>query len=771
MRKILIFVLFVLFLPGCSKFVSTYNQGLQAHTNNDISKAEQDYLAALKLKPEDADVHNNLGCLYLMQKEYQKAKDYLEKAISLNPMNGNFYYNLGLLFEANGDMDEALRTYKESFRIDPENAKAAYNIGNIYLDRNDLENAESNFNSCIAKNSRFYDAYYNLAMVCEKKGENDKAIQFYEQYASHITDENERVLIEQIVTELEGKPEPVEAEGETVEDRPPFPANLVIVERKFNEPSGNRALDAEEKAEISITIENKSQYPGNAMLKLTPLAANTGIKMNRNIEIGIISGMERKAVSIPIEAEYGVTTQKCSYRIEILETYYHLDPNPFILSFDTREFAKPELAIIFKGIADDKNISVSNNNNELVDPMEMIRVELSVQNIGLGTAKAVKTIVDVEKAEEGSIFYRTLDGKTNNEFELGDLRTGEIKNISFLFFTNTFYNYPEVNIKVNTSDRRGYSSTYKDINLMMGTIVNTESELKITQIEERNKPEADRSSLVDVDDVLIIEENLNKRENTYAVIIGIEDYKYNAPAMYKNRDATVFYQYVIKTLGVPDKNIFLRTSEGASKAEIDYVFDERIGWLKKRIKPEISEVIVFLAGHGYPDIESNTPYFLPYDVRAEQATNGLALNDLYKKLADLNAKNVLVFIESCFSGMTANDKPLVADINPVGIKVKFPELYDKNCAVITAASGHQVSSNSDALKHGIFTYYLLKGLKNDANTDNDNELTLFELWNYVNNNVSDEALNLDRAQNPLIFPDLESLQNTELINMKIVNYK
>jgi uncharacterized caspase-like protein len=202
---------------------------------------------------------------------------------------------------------------------------------------------------------------------------------------------------------------------------------------------------------------------------------------------------------------------------------------------------------------------------------------------------------------------------------------------------------------------------------------------------------------------------------------------------------------------------------------MDYVFDDKMGWLKKRVKPGTTDVIVYLAGHGYPDVESDTPYFIPQDIRAEQATNGLSLKEIYGKLNNLGAKNVIVFVESCFSGLSSDNESLVKNINPVRIKVKYPELQNQNFVVITAASGQQVSSNSDELKHGVFTYHLLKGLKGNADADSDKSVTIEELWRYLEDNVRDEALNLDREQDPLIFPALDALLGSDLLKFKIVN--
>lgn len=768
MKKFLLFIVTILSCLSCSQFNSKYNLGLEEHKNGNYIVAERAYLEALQIEPNDADLNNNLGSLYLAQKEYEKAREYLLKAVQMKPTNGNFHYNLGILYQATSETNDALSEFKKSYERDSKNYKAAFNIGNLYFDMSDYNNAIYYFNLCTRINSDFKESYYSLALAYENKGEVESAIQFYDIYSRFVTDKDESNEIIRIIERLRESTQDIE---EVIADIPPLPANLVISNIEFNEPSGNNMLDAGEKAEISLTVENKSQYPGKILLRLTPIAENLKVSLNKEVEIGEIKGLETKVITIPITADLTVPNQICRFRGEIIEIYYRLDPDPFTIEFSSKEFQKPELTVKVINIYDDKTLAPLNDNDGIVDQSETIKVELSVQNIGFGLARNVMTVINVEKTDEGSIWFRTEDLKETNRFSLGDLKYGEFKRIPFIFFTNRLYNYPEVIINVEAFDQNNYSSITEEIKFTIGEKPPTGNVI-IVDPNESQEIVIDETRLVDVDNVPYIEKNENKRENTVVVIIGIEDYKYNAKATHKQHDAYILHEYMGKTLGVPDKNIKLVLNDFATKEEIDFVFDEKGGWLKPRIKPGITEVIVYLAGHGYPDIATNEVYFLPHDVRAERATSGVSLNTLYAKMARWDAKNTLVFVESCFSGMSADNIPLIQDINPIRIKIDFPQVVNENFVVITAASEQQVSSNSEKLKHGIFTYYLLKGMQGEANTNNDDVLTLSELWEYILTNVPEEALDtFNRRQTPMIFPDIELLKNKDLFNLRIVNYK
>ena len=264
-----------------------------------------------------------------------------------------------------------------------------------------------------------------------------------------------------------------------------------------------------------------------------------------------------------------------------------------------------------------------------------------------------------------------------------------------------------------------------------------------------------------------------RREQGLAIIIGIENYRYTSPAKYKLRDATLFYQYGRDVLGIAESRIALRTDGDATKAEFDYIFEPKEtpndGWLKKRLRdPEETaetDLFVFLAGHGSPDWATGKPYLIPHDVRPGQASNGISLHNLFQTLNDFGARSVTVFVESCFSGVSGYQpsgelRQLVMNMNPVAPVMERPMIGPK-MVVFTATSGDRPSSNRDDLKHGIFTYFLLKGLGGSADSNGDKAVNVEELYRYLAKEVPAKALEppLDREQVPEVWPSVDRMGN------------
>ncbi len=122
---------------------------------------------------------------------------------------------------------------------------------------------------------------------------------------------------------------------------------------------------------------------------------------------------------------------------------------------------------------------------------------------------------------------------------------------------------------------------------------------------------------------------------------------------------------------------------------------------------------------------------------------GIKLSDLYQKLNGCGAKRVSVFLDACFSG-GGREGGL---INSRGVKVK-PKEEDAigNLVVFAASSGEQTSLPYKEKRHGMFTYFLLKKLK-----ESKGDLSYAELAKYIQENVSIESLRTNyKEQDPQI---------------------
>ena len=237
-----------------------------------------------------------------------------------------------------------------------------------------------------------------------------------------------------------------------------------------------------------------------------------------------------------------------------------------------------------------------------------------------------------------------------------------------------------------------------------------------------------------------------------AIIIGIEKYKRVAKADFANADAQVFYDYANRALGIKPENIKLLVDDGADDAEIYRAFQN---WLPLKVKKGKTEVFVFFSGHGLPSQDGKSLYLLPWGVDKDFVEK-TAINqqEIIASLQAVQPKSVTMFIDSCYSGQARGGETLLASARPIALKAEA-NAYPPNFTVISASAPDQLSSSSPDLKHGIFSYYLMKGMEGDADQNKDGKITVAEIQEYLTDMVGRQAMGMNRKQQPQLFGDAD----------------
>ena len=147
-----------------------------------------------------------------------------------------------------------------------------------------------------------------------------------------------------------------------------------------------------------------------------------------------------------------------------------------------------------------------------------------------------------------------------------------------------------------------------------------------------------------------------------------------------------------------------------------------------------SDVFIFFAGHGMTSVENNEMYIIPYDSSPRLLEDtAISKNRLLDELTNLKPKTVTIFLDTCFSGSTRENDTLLA-ARPVSIVPKDLVIPD-NFLIFSAASFDEIAISLDEVKHGIFSYYLMKGMEGYADQNKDNKISSGELNIYIQENV------------------------------------
>lgn len=228
---------------------------------------------------------------------------------------------------------------------------------------------------------------------------------------------------------------------------------------------------------------------------------------------------------------------------------------------------------------------------------------------------------------------------------------------------------------------------------------------------------------------------------SYALVIGISKYK-NLPASaqleYPDSDAESMYTVLISAEGgqFPPEHVHKLIDGQATLKNIRYELET---WLPSVTKPN-DRVLIYFAGHGF--ISKGVAYLAPYDIDLRSiASTAYPMDTLGKDIGGrINGKWKVLITDACHSGA------ITPEDDRMGVNHSLLNLSDSLFS-LTASRDREQSYESSKWGggHGIFTYYVVKGLEGEADTNGDGIVTADELAEYVHENVR-EATN--GAQNP-----------------------
>ena len=240
-------------------------------------------------------------------------------------------------------------------------------------------------------------------------------------------------------------------------------------------------------------------------------------------------------------------------------------------------------------------------------------------------------------------------------------------------------------------------------------------------------------------------------DSKVALIIGIEKYSESPDAQFANLDAQYFFDYARKGFGVSPKNIKILIDEDATFVETSKVVTK---WLKGKIVKDKSDLIVFFAGHGLSSSNGEELFLLSQDSDPDLLDiTALSRTKFFDNILKLNPKSVTMFLDTCYSGVSRDEEMLLASARPLRIVAEEQSEIPNNFTIFSASELNQISSGLKEAKHGIFSYYLMKGLEGNADLNNDKAITNGELLAYMDENVSKKAAELGREQNPSLSGD------------------
>ncbi|MFZ1503071.1 MAG: hypothetical protein WAS50_07965 [Nitrospira sp.] len=233
-----------------------------------------------------------------------------------------------------------------------------------------------------------------------------------------------------------------------------------------------------------------------------------------------------------------------------------------------------------------------------------------------------------------------------------------------------------------------------------------------------------------------------QRTNDYLLSIGLSSYREQpiGARKYAALDAEMVATYFQSLGGLPKHNVRLLQDWSALRPDIE---EALLDWLPSKITQD-SLVTVYFAGQAVVSPTGDT-FLIPYDGSLGSPTRLYPFKDLEAALERLKARQVLfIFDGSVLKNGTKGAAP------------KWTGLTGKVLHLV-GTTGFGKSLESDTLRHGLFTYYLLRGLRGEADLNRNGEVTIGEVTDFVNRKVPAAArTTFKQEQQPQILPALRA---------------
>lgn len=738
--------------------------------------------AATELQIKDSYVYMHQA--YKAQKKYAQQEAVLEEAIAKFPVTLDFYYNLVNVHIATNNIPKLLNTIDRILAVDPNNeqvlplkakfllngkkytealelykrlhalhpddfailtglAQVNHNIGVDIVQSGRTVVNDTEYAAILHRASTyFYDAKGLFEKILTIQPTSKKYMAGLVNVYKYTRQDAEMEVLSKMLEEgvpftqfqsrllaYNEEKAKTEANKPLVADNgipmPTDPPALVIRVDSFIDGNANKVIDAGESFALQFTIENKGL--GDAYNLRLRLSEEAGLDEYfdgpRELDGGNIPAGTSKEYTFRYIVKKELPTSQAKVTIYAFEANkFHAAP--MTITVNTEEYAMPRLRIADYKFFADEGTSIEKGKSG--------KLTLALQNYGAKMARNVRLNFKVPEN-----VYAT----SSSDVMVDTISSGGHIMLDYTFIVNGEFNADSLSIMLDVTEDTRSSYLAEALKVKVGEYLAGGSVVIGPTGPRRDVQLADvniglQSELLE-GEVPVGAQNPHR----YALIIGNEDYsmtgsnaEINVP--YAVNDAVVFREYCIRTFGVPSNQVKLIPNATTG------MMHEQLDWLMSMAQtdPE-AELIFYYSGHGNNDEASKEPYLLPVDITGKNIRLGISLASLYKRLAEYPVKGAYVFLDACFSGGYKSAAPLIAQ---KGVRV-VPKagLPQGNTISFSSSSGDQTSSVYHDKKHGYYTYFLLKVLK-DAKGD----LTMQELFKRTHDEVAHATALIGKPQEP-----------------------
>ena len=510
----------------------------------------------------------------------------------------------------------------------------------------------------------------------------------------------------------------------------------------IKETSGDNVLVGGEEVTLKVEVENRGKGEAWDVHVLLSGHADLIRHLGEKRTLGDIRAGEKKTAEFKATLPLQIAADAGSLRINVQEKRGFSPAEAKILKIAVKPGTIREKVEVISAIP--KLFFTAQlkdqNNDRVLDGGEEISLQVEIENRGEGLARSVQVVLSG---------HPTLVNTLGSSKLIGDLQAGEKKVAVFKGIMPQQIASESATLRIEIRESKGFAATERRV-------------LQVAMRSVEVKEVIEVVSEIDVDDIPSRVKGYEKKDD-YALLFGISNYREKVipEVKYASRDAEVMAKYLEHLAGIPRSNIMVLTNDKVTRSDLEAYLED---WLPRRVTKN-SRVFVYYAGHGAPDPQGRDAYIVPYDGNPDFPTKLYPLRRMYDTLNKLPNGEIVVMLDSCFSG--AKGRSVTSEgARPLVMSLESPVLSVGKVTVVAASTGSQISSDYDKVRHGLFTYYLLRGIRGDADVKKQGIVDLGSLYRYVRSKVSEKAsLEFNRDQTPVFLPS--EITSGERMEMKV----
>ncbi len=128
----------------------------------------------------------------------------------------------------------------------------------------------------------------------------------------------------------------------------------------------------------------------------------------------------------------------------------------------------------------------------------------------------------------------------------------------------------------------------------------------------------------------------------------------------------------------------------------------------RRTLPGNSNLVVYYAGHGYHDRDTDEAYWLPVDAQRDNPDHWISANDITTNIRAMPSMHVLIISDSCYSGVLTRGADVA--INPAGRDAYLVKMIRSKSRNLMSSGGDEPVADSGGAGHSVFANAILRSL-------------------------------------------------------------